>query len=109
MTTKEYEEKIRAQLAPFNDVPILFTSAITKQRIHKALEVAMKVYNNRVKKIQTSVLNTVMQEEIDRFPPPSLKGKYVNIKYITQLPTHAPRSEERRVGKEGRSSLMAKK
>lgn len=90
MTTKEYEEKIRAQLAPFNDVPILFTSAITKQRIHKALEVAMKVYNNRVKKIQTSVLNTVMQEEIDRFPPPSLKGKYVNIKYITQLPTHAP-------------------
>lgn len=89
-TTKEYEEKIRAQLAPFNDVPILFTSAITKQRIHKALEVAMKVYNNRVKKIQTSVLNTVMQEEIDRFPPPSLKGKYVNIKYITQLPTHAP-------------------
>lgn len=90
MTTKEYEEKIRAQLAPFNDVPILFTSAITKQRIHKALEVAMKVYNNRVKKIQTSVLNTVMQEEIDRFPPPSLKGKYVNIKYIAQLPTHAP-------------------
>lgn len=90
MTTKEYEEKIRAQLAPFNDVPIVFTSAKTKQRIHKALEVAMEVYKNRIKKIQTSVLNTVMQEEIQKFPPPSLKGKYVNIKYIAQLPTHAP-------------------
>jgi len=90
MTTKEYEEKIRAQLAPFNDVPIVFTSALTKQRIHKALEVAMEVYKNRIKKIQTSVLNTVLQKEIQKFPPPSLKGKYVNIKYITQLPTHAP-------------------
>ena len=90
LTMKEYEENIRKQLAPFNDVPIVFTSAITKQRIHKTLEVAMKVYNNRIKKIQTSVLNTVMQKEIDNFPPPSLKGKYVNIKYITQLPTHAP-------------------
>jgi GTP-binding protein len=90
LTTKAYEEKIRQQLAPFNDVPIVFTSALTKQRIHKALEVAMQVYKNRIKKIQTSVLNTVMQKEIDKFPPPSLKGKYVNIKYITQLPTHAP-------------------
>lgn len=89
-TTKEAEEAIREQLAPFNDVPIVFTSAVTKQRIHKALEVAMKVYNNRIKKIQTSVLNEVMQKEIAHFPPPSLKGKYVNIKYITQLPTHAP-------------------
>ncbi|PWH85809.1 ribosome biogenesis GTPase Der [Brumimicrobium oceani] len=89
-STKEAEERIREQLAPFNDVPIVFTSAVTKQRIHKALEVAMKVYNNRVKKIQTSVLNEVMQNEIAHFPPPSLKGKYVNIKYITQLPTHAP-------------------
>lgn len=89
-TTKEAEEKIREQLAPFNDVPIVFTSAVTKQRIHKALEAAMKVYNNRIKKIQTSVLNEVMQKEIAHFPPPSLKGKYVNIKYITQLPTHAP-------------------
>ncbi|HLV42904.1 MAG TPA: ribosome biogenesis GTPase Der [Brumimicrobium sp.] len=90
LTMKDYEDKIRRQLAPFNDVPIVFTSAITKQRIHKTLEVAMNVYNNRIKKIQTSVLNTVMQNEIDKFPPPSLKGKYVNIKYITQLPTHAP-------------------
>ena len=90
LTMKEYEENIRRELAPFNDVPIVFTSAITKQRIHKTLEVAMKVYNNRIKKIQTSVLNEVMQKEISNFPPPSLKGKYVNIKYITQLPTHAP-------------------
>ena len=87
---KEAEDAIRVQLAPFNDVPIVFTSALTKQRIHKSLEVAMKVYNNRIKKIQTSVLNEVMQKEIAHFPPPSLKGKYVNIKYITQLPTHAP-------------------
>src|SRR5690554_6908637 len=89
-STKEAEDHIREQLAPFNNVPIVFTSALTKQRIHKALEVAMKVYNNRIKKIQTSVLNEVMQKEIAHFPPPSLKGKYVNIKYITQLPTHAP-------------------
>jgi len=87
---KEAEDHIREQLAPFNDVPIVFTSALTKQRIHKGLEVAMKVYNNRIKKIQTSVLNDVMQKEIGHFPPPSLKGKYINIKYITQLPTHAP-------------------
>lgn len=89
-STKEAEDRIREQLAPFNDVPIVFTSAVTKQRIHKALEAAMKVYNNRIKKIQTSVLNEVLQREIMHFPPPSLKGKYVNIKYITQLPTHAP-------------------
>ncbi|PKR81205.1 ribosome biogenesis GTPase Der [Brumimicrobium salinarum] len=90
LTTKQYEDKIRAQLAPFNDVPIVFTSTISKQRIHKSLEVAMKVYQNRIRKIQTSVLNTIMQEEIEKFPPPMLKGKYVNIKYVTQLPTHAP-------------------
>lgn len=89
-STKEAEDHIREQLAPFNDVPIVFTSALTKQRIHKALEVAMKVYNNRVKKIQTAVLNEVMLGEIINFPPPSLKGKYVSIKYVTQLPTHAP-------------------
>src|SRR5690554_807854 len=89
-STKAATDKIKQQLAPFNDVPIVFTSALTKQRIHKALKEAMKVYGNRIKKIKTSVLNEVMQKEIERFPPPSLKGKYVNIKYITQLPTHAP-------------------
>ena len=89
-STKEFETKIRQQLAPFNDVPIIFTSAVTKQRIHKALEAAMRVYENRVKKIQTSVLNEVMQEVIEHNPPPSIKGKYIRIKFVSQLPTHAP-------------------
>tara|TARA_B100000508_G_C11465580_1_gene281936 strand:- start:8125 stop:9429 length:1305 start_codon:yes stop_codon:yes gene_type:complete len=89
-TTKEMEDKVRQQLAPFNDVPIIFTSTVTKQRIHKALEAAMRVYENRTKKIQTSVLNEVMQEEIENYPPPSVKGKYINIKFVSQLPTHAP-------------------
>src|SRR5690554_8103915 len=64
MTTKEYEQKIRAQLAPVNDVAFLSTSALTIQRIHKALEVAMKVYNYRVKKIQTPAINSVVLDEI---------------------------------------------
>lgn len=89
-TTLAYEEKIKEQLAPFNDVPIIFTSTITKQRIHKALETAMEVYQNRTKKIPTSRLNEVMQEIIEATPPPSVKGKYIKIKYIQQLPTHAP-------------------
>lgn len=89
-TTKEFEDKIREQLAPFNDVPIIFTSALTKQRIHKALEAAMHVYENRVKKITTSRLNEVMQEVIEFNPPPSVKGKYIKIKFVSQLPTHAP-------------------
>lgn len=90
MTTKEYEDKIREELAPFNDVPILFTSTVTKQRILKTLEMVMKVYENRIQKISTSELNEVMQEVIGLNPPPSVKGKYVKIKYIQQLPTHAP-------------------
>jgi len=89
-TMTAYEEKIREQLAPFNDVPIIFTSTITKQRIHKALEATMLVHENRTKKISTSVLNEVMQEIILATPPPALKGKYIRIKYIQQLPTHSP-------------------
>jgi GTP-binding protein len=89
-TTKEYEDRIRKQLAPFNDVPIIFTSALTKQRIHKALEEAMRVYQNRTKKIPTSKLNDVMQEIFENSPPPAVKGKYIKIKFVTQLPTHAP-------------------
>ncbi len=90
MTAVEYEKKLRNDLAPYNDVPIIFTSAITKQRIHKALEKAMEVYENRTKKISTSELNDVLLPIIDSNPPPSLKGKYVKIKYVQQLPTHAP-------------------
>ncbi len=89
-TTKEYEDKIREELAPFNDVPILFTSTVTKQRIHRTLETVMRVYENRIQRIPTSELNEVMQEVIAGNPPPSVKGKYIKIKYIQQLPTHAP-------------------
>lgn len=89
-TTKEFEDKIREQLAPFRDVPIIFTSTITKQRIHKALETAMEVYHNRTQKIPTSQLNEIMLEIIQATPPPSVKGKYIKIKYLQQLPTHAP-------------------
>ena len=71
-------------------MPIIFTSTITKQRIHKALEVAMEVFENRKQKIPTSKLNEVMLAAIEKNPPPSIKGKYVKIKYITQLPTHSP-------------------
>lgn len=90
MTAVEYEKKLRNDLAPYNDVPIIFTSALTKQRIHKALEKAMEVYDNRTRKISTSELNDVLLPIIDSNPPPSLKGKYVKIKYVQQLPTHAP-------------------
>ena len=89
-TMAAYEEKVREQLAPFNDVPIIFTSTLTKQRIHKALETATRVHENRIKKIPTSKLNEVLQEIIEATPPPSTKGKYIKIKYIQQLQTHAP-------------------
>ena len=89
-TMMEYEEKVRAQLAPFNDVPIIFTSTITKQRLHKALETTIKVFENRIQKIPTSVLNDVMLDIIAATPPPSLKGKYIRIKYVQQLGSHAP-------------------
>lgn len=88
--TKKIEDHLRQQLAPFNDVPILFVSALTKQRIFKALEKAMEVYANRIKKVSTSKLNEVMLPIIQAFPPAAIKGKYIRIKYVTQLPTHAP-------------------
>ena len=89
-TIKQIEEQIREKLAPFKDVPIIFTSALTKQRIFKALEAAVEVFNNRKLRIATPELNKVMQKEIEKFSPPSLKGKLIKIKFITQLPTHAP-------------------
>ena len=90
MTTKKYEEDVLSKIAPFTDLPILFISALSKQRIHKALETAMEVFKNRTQKISTSKLNEVMQQAIERNGPPSTKGKYIKIKYITQLPTHSP-------------------
>jgi GTP-binding protein len=89
-TMTKYEENIRQQLAPFNDVPIIFTSTLTKQRIHKALEATMMVHENRTKKIPTSVMNEVMLDIIQATPPPAVKGKYIRIKYVQQLPTHSP-------------------
>jgi GTP-binding protein len=90
MTMKTFEEQIRKRLEPFVDVPILFVSALTKQRIHKALELAIKVYQQRRIRIPTSRLNAVMQQVIEENHPPAVKGKFIRIKYVTQLPTHAP-------------------
>ncbi len=86
----QYTEKIKEKLAPFKDVPIVFTSAITKQRIHKVLEVAIKVYNNRKQRITTSKLNNVMLDAIEAYRPPAVKGNHIKIKYVTQLPTPTP-------------------
>ena len=81
---------IKEKLAPFTDVPILFISALTKQRIFKSIETAMEVYKNRKQKIATSQLNQYLLEAIEDFPPPAIKGKYIKIKYVTQLPTNTP-------------------
>lgn len=89
-TSKAFEEALREKIAPYVDVPILFTSALTKQRVFKAIETANEVYQNKIKKIPTSKLNDVMLEVIERYPPPSLKGKYVKIKFVTQVPGRSP-------------------
>ncbi|MDD4145345.1 MAG: ribosome biogenesis GTPase Der [Prolixibacteraceae bacterium] len=89
-STRNYEDEIREKIAPFKDVPILFISAITKQRVHKALETAMKVYHNKRQRIKTSALNTVLLEAVNVYPPPAVKGKHIKIKYVTQLPSKSP-------------------
>ena len=83
---KGYENAIRNRLAPFTDFPIIFTSALTKQRIFKVLETATEVYKARTTKISTARLNEEMLPLIEAYPPPSNKGKYIKIKYVTQLP-----------------------
>lgn len=90
MTTRDYEAKIREELQPFDDVPILFVSALTKQRLLKALETAVEVFENRKQRIATSKLNEIMLPIIEHNPPPALKGKYVKIKFCMQLPTPTP-------------------
>jgi GTPase len=89
-TARDYEAVIKEKIAPFTDVPVLFISALEKQRILQAVEKAMEVYKTREKKIKTSVLNEVLLEEIERNPPPTHRGRYIKIKYITQLPTYYP-------------------
>ena len=77
-------------MAPFNDVPIIFTSVITKQRVFNILDEIDKVYGSYSQKIPTARLNEAMLPEIENFPPPAWKGKYIRIKYLTQLPTKSP-------------------
>ncbi|WP_203294133.1 ribosome biogenesis GTPase Der [Luteirhabdus pelagi] len=89
-TTKQMEAYIREQCEPFTDVPIVFISALTKQRIFKAIETAVQVYENRTRKVKTSKLNDLMLPLIQATPPPATKGKYVKIKFCTQLPTPYP-------------------
>ena len=89
-TTKIFEDQIKEKIAPFSDVPILFVSALNKQRLLKGLETAIEVYKNRGQKISTSKLNDIMLPFIEKNPPPALKGKYIRIKYCTQLPVATP-------------------
>ncbi|WP_333696385.1 ribosome biogenesis GTPase Der [Flavobacterium sp.] len=90
MSTRNYEAKIRKEIEPFTDVKILFVSALTKQRLLKALEETVRVFENRKQRISTSKFNEYMLKLIEAFPPPALKGKYVKIKYCMQLPTPTP-------------------
>jgi GTP-binding protein len=87
-TARDYENKLKQKLAPFNDVPVLFISAKDKTRIHKAIETALEVYQNKNKKIPTSQLNEVMLKAIEAYHAPVVRGHAIKIKYITQLPTH---------------------
>ena len=89
-SVRDYTKKIREAMEPFTDVPIIFIAAREKQRIDKAIETAVEVYENRSKRVPTHKLNDVMLPLIEHYPPPSLKGKYVKIKFCTQLPGHYP-------------------
>ncbi len=89
-TLKEYERKIRQEIEPFTDVPMVFISVLTKQRVFKAIETAVEVFKNRSKKIKTSEFNDTMLPLIENYPPPAWKGKYVKIKFCMQLPTPQP-------------------
>ena len=89
-TMKEYTEALKARLAPFNDIPIVFTSVLKMQRIQDVLNAATEVYANYSRKIPTARLNEILLPVIEETPPPAWKGKYVKIKYVTQLPTRFP-------------------
>ena len=84
------EKEIRSRIAPFDDVPILFISVQNKQRVYKALETAVEVFQHKTQRIPTSKLNKILLPIIDAYPPPSMKGKSISIKYITQLPGRSP-------------------
>jgi ribosome-associated GTPase EngA len=89
-TMKKFEQEIYEKFAPVTDIPIVFTSAVTKQRVLKILEEAMRVYQNKRKKVPTSQLNDVLLAAIEAYSPPAYKGKYIKIKYVTQLPSYNP-------------------
>lgn len=89
-TAKEYEKELKNRLAPFNDVPIIFTSVTEKQRIFKAIETALDVYDNRKRKVSTPKLNDVVQKALVGFRPPVVRGHAITIKYASQLPAHTP-------------------
>ena len=89
-TLKKFEKNVRDKIEPFTDVEIIFISALTKQRVLKSLNAAIEVYKNRRQKIPTAKLNDVMLAAIKRYEPPAYKGKYIKIKFVRQLPTHAP-------------------
>lgn len=89
-TMRDYELKVKEQIAPFTDVPIVFISALTKQRLFKAIETAVDVFKNRKNRIATSKFNDTMLDVIKSYPPPAIKGKFVKIKYCMQLPTPTP-------------------
>ena len=89
-TMRDFEAQVRRQIAPFTDVPIIFTSVLTKQRLLKAIETAVEVFENRKRRIPTSKLNETMLEIVQQNSPPATKGKYVKIKYCMQLPTPTP-------------------
>ena len=89
-TMKEWREFLESKLAPFNDIPIIFTSALHKQRILEVLQMAIRVYNSRTRRIPTSEFNDFILPIIEETPPPTTKGKYIRIKYAMQLPTPTP-------------------
>lgn len=89
-TMKEWKEVLAKKLAPFNDIPIIFTSVLSKQRIFDVLQTAIRVYESRKRRISTSALNDFLLPLIENYPPPATKGKYIKIKYVTQLPTPTP-------------------
>ncbi|WP_315818179.1 ribosome biogenesis GTPase Der [Paraflavitalea speifideaquila] len=89
-TARDYEEELKKRLAPFNDVPILFISAKDKLRIHKAIEMALDVFESKSRRIATSQLNEVMLKAIESYHPPVVRGNSIKIKFVTQLPTHVP-------------------
>ena len=89
-TARDFELKLKEKIAPFNDVPVIFTSVLEKQRIFKAIEAAIEVNKNRTQKIKTSELNDYIQDVMERTPPPAHRGRFIKIKYVTQLPVHYP-------------------